>query len=189
MSLLEIRIFGDPVLRQKARDVTEFDDRLRTLADDMLNTMRDAAGVGLAAPQVGVLKRLFTWEVRYEEEDETYGGAIVNPVLVDSSEEAQVDDEGCLSFPGLFYPVERPLRVRIRYQDLTGDEHTEDLEGFHARVWLHEMDHLNGILFIDHLARHDRKEAMKRMRQYRQDQGIEEPTRSAGNLLLGRKPL
>ncbi|MBW3659751.1 MAG: peptide deformylase, partial [Actinobacteria bacterium] len=166
MATLEIRIFGDPVLRQRAAEVQDFDGRLAQLAEDMLETMRAAPGVGLAANQVGVLKRLFTWEI---EEDH---GAVLNPTILDADDEqVDVDEEGCLSFPGLFYPVERPLRVEVGYRDLVGDERTIQLEGFSARVWLHEMDHLNGILFIDHLAKHDRREALKAMREYRMEQG------------------
>jgi peptide deformylase len=172
---LEIRIFGDPVLRQRAHEVEDFDDRLVTLAQDMLDTMRDANGVGLAANQVGVLKRLFTWEVAPEDED-PIGGVVVNPVLLDSSAEVQQDEEGCLSFPGLFYPVDRPLRIEVTHQDLSGDEHTVELEGYLARIWLHEMDHLNGILFIDHLAKHDRQEALRRMRtSSARTEGSDEP--------------
>lgn len=187
MSLLRIRLFGDPVLRQEAREVDSFDDRLRRLAGDMLETMRDAPGVGLAAPQVGVLKRLFTFEFPGLEEDEPgEHGAVANPRLVDRSEQLEEGDEGCLSFPGLFYPVERPLHVEIAWQDLHGEEHTRQLSSFEARVWLHEMDHLDGILFIDHLARHDRREAMKLMRQYRKEHGVDMPGQGRmANLLLG----
>lgn len=195
MTILDIRVFGDPILRQKANEVDTFDERLAKLAADMLETMRDAPGVGLAAPQVGVLKRMFTWEITEpvgepeegeEPETETRGGAVVNPVLLDSSEEIQDGDEGCLSFPGLFYPVERPLRLEVRWQDLDGGQRTSTVEGFDARVWLHEMDHLDGILFIDHLARHDKREAMRRMREYRLEHGLDDPDRSVkpGNLLL-----
>ena len=182
MTILDIRIFGDPVLRQKARPVDQFDEHLSRLAADMHATMIEAAGVGLAAPQVGVLKRLFTWEV----DDET-GGAVVNPQLRDASEELQEGDEGCLSFPGLYYPLDRPLRIEVAHRDLQGDEHVTRLEGFNARVWLHEMDHLDGILFIDHLAKHDRREAMKRMREIREDRGLDEPPPTAGGFLLGRR--
>ncbi len=160
MSKLSIRIFGDPVLREHADPVTEFDERLRQLADDMLETMRAAGGLGLAANQVGVLKRLFTWEVPHEERH----GALVNPQVAETSEETEEGEEGCLSFPGLFYPTERPLRVRLHAHDVHGDEVTVDGEGLLARILLHEIDHLNGILFIDHLARHDRKDAMRRIR-------------------------
>ncbi len=191
MAMMEIRIFGDPVLRQRAHEVTDFDGRLATLAQDMMETMQAASGVGLAANQVGVLKRLFTWEVEHEAADGTRsseGGAVVNPELTDASEDLQDDDEGCLSFPGLFYPVERPLRVEVAYQDLAGDDHRVQLEGHHARIWLHEMDHLNGILFVDHLAAHDRKAAMKQMREYRLSQGLDDPQpRRPGGLLLGRQ--
>jgi peptide deformylase len=181
VATLDIRLFGDPVLRQEARQVTDFDDRLATLAANMHETMLAANGVGLAAPQVGVLKRLFTWEV-----DEEAGGAVVNPVLTDASDDAIEMDEGCLSFPGLFYPVERPLRVEVSWQDLAGDDHTVQLEGFFARVWLHEMDHLDGVLFIDHLARHDRRAAMKEMRRIREERGLDEPPPAGGLLLRGR---
>jgi len=182
MAILEIRLFGDPVLRQKTREVIDFDDRLASLARDMHEAMRAAEGVGLAANQVGVLKRLFTWGV-----DEDTCGSVVNPVLVDASEELQDGDEGCLSFPGLFYPLERPIRVEVTHADLHGDEHTVQLEGMHARVWLHEMDHLNGILFIDHLARHDRKSALREMRRIRAEHGMAgEDAPKPGDLLLGR---
>ena len=177
--MLEVRIFGDPVLRQRTRDVTEFDDRLARLAADMHEAMRTHEGVGLAANQVGILRSLFTWHVGEEE------GSVVNPVLEDSSEEIQDGDEGCLSFPGLFYPLERPLRVRVRYRDLHGDEQQADVEGLLARVFLHEMDHLQGILFIDHLARHDRKDALRRMRELRAAPDGEDVVRRAS--LLGRR--
>ncbi|TVP68569.1 MAG: peptide deformylase [Nitriliruptor sp.] len=191
MARMEIRIFGDPVLRQRAHEVTDFDGRLATLAQDMLETMRGADGVGLAANQVGVLKRLFTWEVEHEATDGSRsreGGAVINPQLTDASEDLQDGDEGCLSFPGLFYPVQRPLRVEIAYQDLVGDDHKVQLEGHYARIWLHEMDHLNGILFVDHLAAHDRKAALKLMREYRLAEGLDDPEPPRpGGLLLGRR--
>ena len=120
--------------------------------------MRDAAGAGLAANQVGVLKRLFTWQL------EETSGAWVNPEVLETSEETQDGDEGCLSFPGLYFPTVRPLRLRLRAFDLGGDEHELEAAETYARIVLHEIDHLNGILFIDHLARHDRKEAMRRIR-------------------------
>jgi peptide deformylase len=181
VALLRIRIFGDPVLRATAREVDVFDDKLATLAADMLETMRDAPGVGLAANQVGVLKQLFTHELAEDDH-----GAVVNPVVVDASDEVEEDDEGCLSFPGLFYPVDRPQRVEIRWQDLAGDEHVRQLESFDARVWLHEMDHLSGVLFLDHLARHDAREARRVMRAYREEHGIDVPGQGAlANQLLG----
>lgn len=158
MALLPIRIFGDPILRERASPVETFDDQLVRLAEDMHETMRSAAGAGLAATQVGVLKRLFTWETGDEH------GAFVNPEIVETSEEEQEGEEGCLSFPGLFYPTVRPLRARLRAVDVHGEPLERVGEGMLARIFLHEIDHLNGILFIDHLARHDRKEAMRRIR-------------------------
>jgi peptide deformylase len=168
--VLPIRLFGDPVLRTRAAEVTTFDQALARLADDLLATMRAAAGAGLAANQVGVLKRLFTWETG---EDGAFG-ACVNPVVLETSEELQEGDEGCLSFPGLFYPTPRPLRARLQFADVHGDEHVVDGEGLLARIFLHELDHLNGILFIDHLARHDRKEAMRRIRAGELERNAEE---------------
>jgi peptide deformylase len=159
VAVLPIRIFGDPVLRARASEVIDFDDVLRKLAGDMMETMRDAQGAGLAANQVGVLKRLFTWQSAEDEH-----GTFVNPVLLEASEEVQEGDEGCLSFPGLWYPTKRPLRVRMAIRNVHGEEHVVEGSELQARIFMHELDHLNGILFIDHLARHDRKEAMRRIR-------------------------
>ena len=165
MSILPIRIFGDPVLRQRAHEVTDFDDALRRLAGDMLETMRAAPGVGLAANQVGVLRRMFTYEWIEEPGRPGQSGAVVNPEVVETSEETQEGEEGCLSFPGLFYPTIRPFRVRISASDPAGEPLELVGEDMLARIFLHEIDHLNGILFIDHLALHDRKEAMRRIRE------------------------
>jgi len=165
MGLLEIRMFGDPVLRQPALEVRDFDGALARLAHDMMETMHAASGVGLAANQVGVLRRLFTYDDPGDDDVEGTAGAVVNAVLLGSSEDVEESDEGCLSFPGLFYPVKRPLTVHVRHQDLHGEEHEMELSGFGARIWLHEMDHLNGVLFVDHLARHDRREALRVMRE------------------------
>lgn len=184
MTELDIRLFGDPVLRQQARTITDFDDRLATLAQNMHETMSAAAGVGLAANQVGVLKRLFTWS---DGEDGGMTGSVANPRLLDASEEIQEGDEGCLSFPGLFYPLDRPLRVQVAWQNLAGDDHEVELEGFLARVWLHEMDHLDGVLFIDHLATHDRKAAMREMRRMRDDEPPSDAASNPGSLLMGRR--
>ena len=171
MAHLDVRIFGDPILRMRALEVTEFDERLRTLADDMLDTLRMAHGSAIAANQVGVLKRLFVFDL----DDRV--GALVNPEVVETSVETVTADEGCLSFPGLFYPAERPLRARLRGVDLHGEATEEPGEGMFARMLLHELDHLNGILFIDHLARHDRKEALRRIRRGE----LEHPTRTASS--------
>ena len=173
MARLPIRIFGDPVLRERAAEVTEFDERLAKLAEDMLETMRAAAGVGLAANQVGVLKRLFTWEL-FDEDGGSTHGAWVNPEVLETSEAIQEGEEGCLSFPGLYFPTKRPLEARIRARDIHGEEHEVTGVGTLARILLHEIDHLNGILFIDHLARHDKKEAMRRIRAGELERTLEE---------------
>ncbi len=184
MGLLEIRIFGDPVLRQSALEVRNFDGALARLAHDMMETMHAASGVGLAANQVGVLRRLFTYDDPGDDDVEGMAGAVVNAVLLGSSEDVEESDEGCLSFPGLFYPVKRPLTVHVRHQDLHGEEHEVELSGFGARIWLHEMDHLNGVLFVDHLARHDRREALRIMRERDLDSsdvpGLHSDAQSAG---------
>jgi peptide deformylase len=158
VALLPIRIFGDPILRSRAAEVVDFDDALRRLADDMLETLRAANGAAIAGNQVGVLKRLFAWQLDEE------AGVYVNPEVLETSEELQEGDEGCLSFPGLFYPTKRPLRVRIGVADLHGERSEVEGKELAARMFLHEIDHLNGILFLDHLARHDRKDALRRIR-------------------------
>lgn len=160
MAILPVRLFGDPVLRQEARTVETFDEHLAALAANMLETMKAHNGLGLAANQVGVLQRLFTWE----EPSLNAEGAVVNPIVEWASEEMQEGDEGCLSFPGLFYPTKRPLEVVMRGLDVRGEELTLEGAGLLARIILHEIDHLNGVLFIDHLALHDKKAAMKRIR-------------------------
>lgn len=162
MAVLPIRIFGDPVLRERAAEVTDFDEALARLGDDLLDTLRAAAGAAIAANQVGVLKRVFAFSL--EDGKEIDRGVYVNPEVLETSEELQDGDEGCLSFPGLFYPTSRPLRARVRAYDVGGREVERTGEGIVARMLLHEIDHLNGILFIDHLERHDRKDAMRRIR-------------------------
>ena len=158
MAILPIRKFGDPVLRQKAKEVERVTDAHRRLVADMLETMRDAPGVGLAGPQVGVLERIFVWEVGDEH------GAVFNPVIETMSEETIEQEEGCLSLPGLFYPVTRPESVVVTGLDENGDEVTLEVDELLARVCQHEMDHLDGVLFIDHLPEELRKEALTTLR-------------------------
>lgn len=155
MAVLTIRTFGDPVLRQKARAVDDVDDVHHRLSEDMLETMRVAPGVGLAAPQVGVLERIFTWEV----EDEF--GTIINPVITKRSRKMYTDEEGCLSLPGLVYPVERHSGVRVEGLDEDGQPLEIDAEEHLARVFQHEIDHLDGVLFIDRLPDDLRREARR----------------------------
>jgi peptide deformylase len=162
MSTLRIRTFGDPVLRDPARPVEEFDEALRRLADDMVTTMHEAPGVGLAAPQVGRSLRLIVFDV--PEDDNGDGArALANPVLRDDWGE-QVGEEGCLSIPGLYYPVSRAMKVWAEGFDVEGQEVTIEAEELLARVLQHEVDHLNGVLFIDRLDAEHRSEAMAAIR-------------------------
>ncbi|MDQ3981237.1 MAG: peptide deformylase [Actinomycetota bacterium] len=161
MAILRIRTFGDPVLRQRAREVEEVTDVHRRLVADMLETMRSAPGVGLAGPQVGVLERVFVWEV------EGRHGAVFNPVIVKRSPETAGGEEGCLSIPGLTYDVERHASVAIEGIDEQGRQLSIDAgdDEFLARVFQHEIDHLDGVLFLDRLPEDVRKEAMKTLRE------------------------
>ena len=158
MSIKQIRHFGDPVLVTPASEVIDFDKELRTLVKDLTETMLDAPGAGLAAPQIGVQLRVFVWDV-----DEALGH-LINPTL-DLSEEMQEGDEGCLSFPELIYPTPRSFRAVARGFTMHGDPVTIEGTELLARALQHETDHLNGILFIDRLSDEDRKIAMKEIRE------------------------
>lgn len=165
MSIVPIRIIPDPVLRQKAEPVAVVDDAVRALMDDMLDTMYDAPGIGLAAPQIGVLKRIVVLDVSHREvEADPETGEkplsvdrkplfIANPEIVWSSEETKTYDEGCLSIPDYYEEVERPARVRVRYLDRDGTEQMMEADGILAVCIQHEIDHLDGVLFIDHLSK------------------------------------
>jgi peptide deformylase len=159
MSLFPIREFGDPVLRSPAVEVTEFDADLKRLADDMLETMYDAPGVGLAAPQIGVQKRMFVYDVA----DGSGPGVVINPVL--SGHQGEWDyTEGCLSVPDLHWPILRPERVHLDAFDVDGKPFSLDGEELMARMLQHEVDHLDGILLLQRLDPVLRKEAMKTLR-------------------------
>ena len=153
MAEREIRLLGDPVLRERCEPVEDFDDELRALARDLLDTMYAAEGVGLAAPQVGVPRRLFAYDVR---EEGTPTGVLVNPRVVQRSG-SQTDEEGCLSIPGLTAKVERAERVVVEGRDPEGEPVRLEAEGLLARCLLHEIDHLDGVLFLDHLSPLKRK--------------------------------
>ena len=148
--ILEIVKYGDPVLTQRANEVTEFDDALRKLVDNMFETMYGAPGVGLAAPQVGVLKRLFVMDCS-SGRNKKQKIALINPVI-ETEEGEQVGEEGCLSFPGIFVQVTRPQRVVVRAQDTDGSPFTLDIMELEARCVAHETDHLDGELFIEYLS-------------------------------------
>ncbi len=144
MALRTIRKDEDPILRKKSREVSKFDDRLKQLTDDMLETMYDADGIGLAAPQVGILKRLIVIDLY----DDNGPGIYVNPQIVEQSGE-QYEIEGCLSVVGLRGRVTRPSRVKVNYQDLDGEKRTIEADDLLARAFCHEIDHLEGVLFTD----------------------------------------
>ncbi|TYB44592.1 peptide deformylase [Actinomadura chibensis] len=158
MAVKPIRLFGDPVLRTPAEPVKDFDKELRQLVKDLTDTMIDAPGVGLAAPQLGVGLRVFTYYV-----DDRLGH-VVNPTL-DLSDEQETDDEGCLSLPGLSFPTARAVRAVAKGFNMHGEPIT--LEGTHllARCVQHETDHLDGVIFIDRMDPEQRKAAMKAIRQ------------------------
>ncbi len=158
MPIQPIRYFGDPVLTTPASPVTTFDKELRILVADLVETMQDAPGAGLAAPQIGVSLRVFVWDV----DDEV--GHLINPTL-DLGEEMQDGDEGCLSFPSLAYNTPRALRAVAKGFNMHGEPVTVEGTEFLARALQHETDHLNGILFIDKLSDADRKLAMKEIRE------------------------
>jgi peptide deformylase len=158
MSLLDIVTLPNAILRQKVKPVTQFDDELQTLIDNMIETMRSANGVGLAAPQIGENRRLAIIESLpdYDEEGEEIPDSrdlfvIVNPEIVWTSRDTEDGIEGCLSIPGYLGEVERPLSIRVRTQDRTGKKVKLKLSGWTARIFQHEIDHLNGVLFIDKL--------------------------------------
>ena len=158
MSIKPIRLFGDPVLREKTQEVTDFDKELRNLVKDLQDTMMDAPGAGLAAPQIGVSLRVFTYYV------DGVLGHLVNPDL-DLSDELQDGEEGCLSFPGIYYDTPRALRVVAKGFDQHGEPVTIEGSELLARAIQHETDHLDGILFIDRMDREQRKLALKSIRE------------------------
>jgi peptide deformylase len=170
MAILNIRIIGDPVLRTVADPVTEFGPELAKLVADMTETMEDVDGAGLAAPQIGVSQRVFTYRVGGVE------GHIINPVL-ENSEDYQPDQiEGCLSIPGLGFPVRRFRTTRATGVDVNGQPVSVDAEGLLARCFQHETDHLDGILYTDRLEGEDRKTALRSIRNANYDAVTERTT-------------
>jgi peptide deformylase len=158
VAVRDIRLLGDPVLRTVAQPVTTFDKELRRLVRDLTETMRDAPGVGLAAPQIGVSLRVFT----YEADDAV--GHLINPVLGPFGEDVEAGEEGCLSLPGLSFELPRPDRVVAVGQNMYGDPVAIEGSGLLSRCIQHEADHLDGVLFIDRLEGETKKAAMKAIR-------------------------
>ena len=186
MAIREILEVPDPRLKQVSMPVETFDESLKVLVSDMFETMYDAPGIGLAAIQVGVPLRVLVIDLQPEDEDAepevctAHGGAahthyplrkeprvFINPEILDPSEELSVYQEGCLSVPEIYAEVERPARIRARWQDLDGTVHEEAMDGLLATCLQHEMDHLEGVLFIDHLSRLKRQMALKKLEKLR----------------------
>lgn len=157
-----VRQYPDPALRNAGTAVAEVDDEVQRLAERMLDVMERAHGVGLAAPQLGILRRILVYRASDEDEPKV----LINPELVERSDETEVGTEGCLSLLGgeLQVPVARHLRVRVSGRDASGDEVDVDVEGFEARVIQHEIDHLDGILIFDRAEDQERREALRELR-------------------------
>jgi peptide deformylase len=160
-ALSQVVKFGDPVLKSAASPVTEFDDRLAAEAERMIGLMRDAIGVGLAATQLGALRRMLVFQVGFEAEPTV----MVNPEIEWRSEDAATAEEGCLSLPGVVVDVERPLFVRARAVDTRGEPFTVEASGLEARVIQHEIDHLDGVLMLDRTEKDQRKGALRALRE------------------------
>lgn len=171
MAILPILEVPDPRLKTISKPVESFGDDLKTLIDDMIETMYAAPGIGLAAIQVGVPKRLLVIDLQEEdregEEPVRNPRVFVNPEILDPSEEHSLYNEGCLSVPDQYAEVERPAQIRARWQDLEGNVHEESMTGLMATCLQHEMDHLEGILFIDHLSRLKRQMVLKKIEKAR----------------------
>lgn len=161
MAILEIISLPDKRLRLISKPVDAVTPEIRALADDMLETMYDAPGIGLAAIQVAVPVRLITMDLS-KKEGEKEPRVFINPEILSSSEELSVYEEGCLSIPEYYEEVERPATVRVRFMDLDGKIHEEDADGLYATCIQHEIDHLNGVLFVDYLSKLKRDRVMKK---------------------------
>jgi peptide deformylase len=169
VAVREIVLMGDPVLREVARDVGEFDDGLRTLIRDMFETMYHAEGIGLAAPQVGVPVRVLVIDLRREDEEDQQI-AIVNPRLTWQSEETAKQSEGCLSIPGLEEVVERPARIRVEGHDPHGEPIRFEADDLLARAFQHEIDHLDGVLFLDRISPLKRRMLLKKWKKQSEEE-------------------
>lgn len=186
MAILPILEVPDPRLKIVSEPVTVFDDELKTLIKDMFETMYDAPGIGLAAIQVGVPKRVLVIDLQepvpHEHEhgehcDHDHGvindpQVFINPEILDPSEDLNIYSEGCLSVPDQYAEVERPAAITARWQDADGKQYEEQIEGLLATCLQHEMDHLEGILFIDHLSRLKRQMVLKKLAKLRKEHGI-----------------
>ena len=168
MAPYNIRLFGDPVLKQRATEITDVDGVIARLAEDMTATLYEAAGLGLAAPQVGVQKRLFVYDLRDEEGPKV----LVNPTISESRGE-WVYEEGCLSVPGLAWEIVRPKEIHLTGFDLDGNEVSIEADELQARLFQHELDHLDGVLLLDRMEKPQRKLAMKQVRERMLNGGLQ----------------
>ncbi|MEN3043407.1 MAG: peptide deformylase [Fervidobacterium sp.] len=167
---MTIRTLGDPILRKKSEPVADF-SKVRAILEEFKSTMYTEDGVGLAAPQVGISMRFFGMD------DGTGFKMIVNPEILEKSEEKEIGEEGCLSVPGVFANIQRHRWIRVRYQDEHGVYHEEFLEGYAARIFQHEYDHLDGVLFIDHLDSKARTALSQQLKKIMEDKRKEKEKR------------
>ncbi|MBX2805525.1 MAG: peptide deformylase [Hyphomicrobiales bacterium] len=166
MAKLDIIQFPEPILRETAAPVEQIDEDTLRLLDDMLETMREAPGVGLAAPQIGLSRRIFVMDPSREEEDPT-PYFILNPEILERGDELRVYEEGCLSMPGIYAEVSRPACILMRYVNRNGEQREDWFEGHAATIAQHEFDHLNGVMFVDHLSRLKRDVLVRKFRKLR----------------------
>lgn len=159
MASYQIRYFGDPVLTQRSSEVTDIDGKLVQLVDDMLVTMHEASGLGLAAPQVGIQKRLFVYQLG--DQDPV---TVINPTVAETRDEWEYE-EGCLSIPGLFFPIVRPKEIHLTGYDLDGNEISIEADELESRCLQHEIDHLDGTLLLSRLDKEHKREAMRELRR------------------------
>ena len=169
MSIRQILIHPDPRLKKVTSAVDVVDDATRKLADDMLETMYDAPGIGLAAPQIAVMKRMFVMDCVKEDDATPQPMVLINPQIIWSSEESSIYDEGCLSIPDQYAEVERPASVKVSWTTLDGKEQQETFEGLWATCAQHEIDHLDGKLFIDHLKPLKRQMITRKMQKLKRE--------------------
>jgi len=176
MAILPIIVAPDPVLKTKSEPVTAIDESIRTLAANMFDTMYNEKGIGLAAVQVGVLKRMLVADISWREEANIAGEqfVLINPEIVEDSTELNVYKEGCLSFPDQFADVTRPKAVRVRYLDLQGAQQEQAFGGLLATCIQHEIDHLNGIVFVDHISSLKRDMIIRKLKKLKK-QGYFDP--------------
>jgi len=161
--LREIKKYGDPVLKKSAEKVEVIDDEIKTILSDMAETMYEAPGVGLAAPQIGIAKRLVVIDV------DGVLRKIVNPAILEFSQETENSEEGCLSVPGVYEKVKRAKKITVKYKNENGEEIVEEAEGLLARAFQHELDHLDGVLFVERLSPIGKKLASQKLMRLKKD--------------------